>query len=62
MDLSEERKHVVFAQAIELNVSDEHHVFVRLLENRIAENVLDLQLIPAREPLHRFGDALWGLE
>ena len=40
--LTKERKHVVLAQTIELDISNEHHVFMRLFEDRVADDIGDL--------------------
>ena len=39
--LAEERQHVVLAQRVELDVAHHHHVLVLLLEQRVADDLLD---------------------
>jgi len=49
---------VVLAHRVELDVSYEHHIVVLLLEHRVADHVVYVHRISAREPSERIGDAL----
>src|SRR6266545_5838783 len=56
--LSVKRQHVVLAQGVKLDVTDHHHVFVRFLEQRVADDLADILLVSASEPGEREGDAV----
>jgi thymidine kinase len=47
---AEERQHVVLAQRVQLDVAHHDHALVRLLEQRIADDLRGIQPISAREP------------
>ena len=48
----------MFTGAVELDVLDDHHVVVVLVENRAVEQGLDVLPVAAREELQGFGDAV----
>src|SRR5688572_23611829 len=51
--LSVERQHVVLAERVQLDVAHHHHVFVRLLEQRVADHFPHVLLVTPCEPGER---------
>jgi hypothetical protein len=49
---AEERQQVVLAQAVEVDVADDHHLVVVDGEQRVVEHRIDVGLIAAREEAH----------
>ena len=62
VSLSKKRKHVVLTHRVQLNIAHNNHVFVRLVENRIAYDVLDSEIITPGEPGLSPGNTLGCLE
>src|SRR5512141_173536 len=51
--LAVERKHVMFAQRVELDVANHDHALVSLLEERVANHIRDVHLVAVSEPFKR---------
>ena len=60
--LAEERQQVVLAQAVEVDVLDDHHLAVIDGEQRVVEDFVDVHVVAAREELEGLFDALRGVE
>jgi hypothetical protein len=56
--LAEERQQVMLAHRVHLDVLHDHHVAVVLLEDAVADRVLDGHGVAARQPAHAARDAL----
>ena len=51
--LAEERQHVMLAQAVEVDVPDDHHLVILDAEQRPVQHRVDISLVPARQELQR---------
>ena len=56
--LAEERQQVVLAQAVEVDVLDDHHLAVIDGEQGVVEDLVDVHVVAARQELERLFDAL----
>ena len=56
--LAEERQQVVLAQAVEVDVLDDHHLVIIDGEQRVVEHRIDVRRVSAREKPERLLDAL----
>ena len=56
--LAEERQQVVLAQAVEVDVLDDHHLVIIDGEQRVVEHRIDVGRVAAREKPERLLDAL----
>ena len=54
---AEERQHVVLAHRVDLDVAHADHAFVLFFEQRVADDLVHVHAIAAREPLERCLDA-----
>ena len=59
---AEERQHVVLAQRVELDVAHHHHVLVRLVEQRVANDLSGVHPVTPREPRERLRYTLRSLD
>ena len=59
--LAEERQQVVLAQAVEIDVLDDHHLAVVDGEQRVVEHFVDVHVVAARQELEGLFDALRGI-
>ena len=55
--LAEERQQVVLAQAVEVDVLDDHHLAIIDREQRVVQHLVDVRRVPARQKLERLFDA-----
>lgn len=62
MHFAEERKHMMFAHAVKLNVADDDHVVAVLVEDCAVDHFVDILFVAARQELKAFADALRGFE
>ena len=60
--LAEERQQVVLAQAVEVDVLDDHHLVIIDGEQRVVEHRVDVGGVAARQKPQRFLDALRRVE
>ncbi len=58
MGFAHEGHHVVLAEGVELDVLDDDHLLVVLVEHGAAENLLGLEVVAVGEEEHGLGDAL----
>ena len=59
---AEERQQMMLAQAVEVDVLDDHHLVIIDGEQGVVEDRIDVRRIPAREEPQRFLDALGRVE
>ena len=62
MGLAEERQQVVLAEAIDLDVADQHHLVVLDLEERLADDVSRVQAVPLGEYLQTLPHSCWRID
>ena len=58
MTLAEKRQQVVFAETVEVDVLDDHHLVIIHGEQRVVQHAVHVGGIAAREEPERFLDAL----
>ena len=62
MGLAVEGQHVVFAERVELDVLDEHHLPVLLAEHRRADDVERIFVVTFRQERHSLGHPFGGFQ
>ena len=56
------RKHVVFAKRIQLNILDDHHLFVLFVKFGRQQDFARIFIVTARQETHRLGDPFGRLD
>src|SRR5471032_738419 len=62
MGLADERQQVMFAQRVQLDVLDDHHLVVVGGEQCAVDDFLDALRIAMTQVLHGLGCAFWGIQ